>query len=97
MGRFRSTWKIVRQSFAVLMQGKRLLFFPVVTSFLTVFVFLFFLAPIPFQPTGHSYLDQDHWHELPGPEDVSPDLKITSFAVLGAVLGYLIGQAAACV
>jgi hypothetical protein len=64
MGRFRSTWRIVRQSFAVLMQEKRLLFFPVVTSFLTVFVFLFFLAPIPFQPTGHSYLDQDHWEAV---------------------------------
>ncbi len=30
------------------------------------------------------YLEQDRWHEFPGPEDVPPDLKITSFAVLGA-------------
>lgn len=57
MSKFKSTWKLVRQSLAVLMQEKRLLFFPVVTSFLTVFIFLFFIAPIPFQPTGHSYLE----------------------------------------
>ena len=61
MGKFKSTWKLVRQSFTVLMQEKRLLFFPVVTSFLTLFIFLFFIAPIPFQPTGHSYLEREHW------------------------------------
>jgi len=64
MGKFKSTWKLVQQSFAVLMREKRLLFFPVVTSCLTVFVFLFFIAPIAFQPTGHSYLEQDHWEAV---------------------------------
>ncbi len=29
------------------------------------------------------YLDQDRWHELPGPDSVAADLEITSFAVLG--------------
>ena len=64
MGKFQSTWKLVRQSFAVLMQEKKLLFFPMVTSFFTVFIFLFFIAPIPFQPTGHSYLEQAHWEAV---------------------------------
>lgn len=64
MGKFKSTWKLVRQSFTVLMQEKRLLFFPVVTSFFTVFIFLFFIAPIPFQPTGNSYFEQDHWEAV---------------------------------
>jgi hypothetical protein len=64
MGKIKSTWKLVRQSFAVLMQEKRLLFFPLVTSFLTVFIFLFFIAPIPFQPTGHSYLEPEHWEAV---------------------------------
>jgi hypothetical protein len=61
MGKFKSTWKLVRQSFAILMQEKKLLFFPVVTSVLTVFIFLFFIAPIPFQPTGHSIAELEHW------------------------------------
>ncbi len=30
------------------------------------------------------YLHQDRWHEFPGPKHVSPDLRITSFAVLGS-------------
>jgi hypothetical protein len=64
MVKLKSTWKLVRQSFTILMQEKRLLFFPLVTSFLTVFIFLFFIAPIPFQPTGHSYLSQDHWEAV---------------------------------
>ncbi len=29
------------------------------------------------------YLDQARWHELAGPEEVAPDLRITAFAVLG--------------
>ena len=29
------------------------------------------------------YLEEDRWHELPGPEDIPSDLEITSFAVLG--------------
>ena len=64
MSKFKSTWRLVQQSFAVLMREKRLLFFPFVTSFLTVFIFLFFLAPIPFQPTGHSYLEPEHWEAV---------------------------------
>ena len=64
MGRFQATWELVRRSFSVLMQEKKLLFFPVVTSFFTVFIFLFFIAPIPFQPTGHSYLDAEHWEAV---------------------------------
>jgi hypothetical protein len=64
MGKLESTWKLVRQSFAVLMQEKRLLFFPVVTSILTIFILLFFMAPIAFQPTGHSYLQQGHWEAV---------------------------------
>lgn len=66
MSKFKSTWELVRRSFAVLMQDKKLLFFPLVTSFLTVFVFLFFIAPIAFQPTGHSYLEGDHWEAVIG-------------------------------
>jgi hypothetical protein len=46
------------------MQEKRLLFFPLVTSLLTVFIFLFFIAPIPLQPTGHSYLEREHWEAV---------------------------------
>jgi hypothetical protein len=46
------------------MQEKKLLFFPVVTSFFTIFIFLFFIAPIPFQPTGHSYLEAEHWEAV---------------------------------
>lgn len=64
MGKFESTWKLVRQSFTVLMQEKKLLVFPVVNSFLIVCLFLFFLAPIPFQPTGHSYLEPAHWEAV---------------------------------
>ena len=29
------------------------------------------------------YFDQDRWHEFWGPEDLAPELRITSFAVLG--------------
>jgi hypothetical protein len=64
MGRFKSACKLVRQSFALLMQEKKLLFFPMVTSFLTVFIFLFFVAPIAFQPTGYGFLNPEHWEAV---------------------------------
>jgi len=64
MSKFKSTWKLVRQSFTVLMQERRLLFFPLVTSFLTIFIFLFFIAPLVFQPTGFSYLEPEHWETV---------------------------------
>ena len=64
MGKLESTWKLVRQSFTVLRQEKKLLFFPLVISFFMIFIFLFFLAPIPFQPTGYSYLEMEHWEAV---------------------------------
>ncbi len=66
MSKLKSTWELVRQSFAVLMKEKKLLMFPLITSFLTVFIFLFFIAPIAFQPTGYSYLEEDHWEAVAG-------------------------------
>jgi len=66
MNRFGAAWQLVRQSLAVLMAEKRLLFFPLVTGVLTLVVFLFFLAPVVLQPSGHSYLEAEHWETVVG-------------------------------
>lgn len=91
MSKLKSTWELVRQSFAVLMKEKKLLMFPLITSFLTVFIFLFFIAPIAFQPTGYSYLEEDHWEAVAGsilrteiPQIESVEVEFNSW-----FLGYL--------
>ncbi len=40
---------------------KKLLFFPAITAALTLFIILFFVAPVALQPTGYSYTQSQHW------------------------------------
>ncbi len=107
MSKFQATWKLVRQSLVVLKREKKLLFFPVVTSVLTLFIFLFFLAPIALQPTGYSYLHEDHWEavaesllsgELPRAEAVAAgewtgeEVELRSWFLGYLVLLYLVSM-----
>lgn len=47
--------------FDVLLREKKLLLFPLLAAGLTFFVALFFVAPIMFYPSGHSYFSAAHW------------------------------------
>ena len=61
MSRFQASWTLLKRSLQVIGGNKKLLLFPVVTSFLTVLIALFFIAPIALAGSGHPYTDAAHW------------------------------------
>lgn len=64
MSKFKSSWILMKQSCAVLLANKKLLLFPAITSFLILFILLFFLSGVFLRPTGHSYSSEKHWKEV---------------------------------
>lgn len=63
-GKFKNSWLLFKSSLAVVRDNKKLLVFPVVIAVLTIFIALFFLAPIALQPTGYSYGQIEHWETI---------------------------------
>ena len=61
MTRLENSWHLFTQSLAVMREYKKLLFFPAITATLTLFIILFFVAPVALQPTGYSYTQSQHW------------------------------------
>lgn len=59
--RLSNGWKLLLNSFDVMMKNKKLLLFPVATAILTIVIAFLFLAPVALQPTGHSYTEKAHW------------------------------------
>jgi len=49
------------QSLVVMRENKKLLVFPAMTAALTMFIILFFVAPIALQQTGYNYTQSQHW------------------------------------
>ena len=64
MNKIKRTGKLLKAAFAVLFREKKLLLFPLIASALAVVVALFFIAPIAFYPTDHSYFSMAHWSAL---------------------------------
>jgi len=59
--RFSNGWKLLLNSFDVMMKNKTLLLFPAATAGLTILIAFLFMAPVALQPTGHSYIEKAHW------------------------------------
>ncbi len=55
------SWLLLRTSLTVIRQNKKLLLFPLVTSFFSAVMLLFFLAPALLYPTGHTLREMAHW------------------------------------
>jgi len=48
----------------VMGREKKLLLFPILTTVCTILIAGLFLAPVPFQPTGHAYTSARHWETV---------------------------------
>ena len=64
MNKIKRSGKLLQAAFAVLFREKKLLLFPLIATVLAGVVALFFVAPIAFYPTGHSYFSADHWNAI---------------------------------
>jgi hypothetical protein len=64
MSKFRRSWLLFKSSLSIIARNKQLLVFPIMIFTLTCVIFLFFLAPIALQPTGHSYAQAEHWQAI---------------------------------
>lgn len=62
--RLANGWKLLLNSFDVMMKNKKLLLFPVATAFLTIVMAVLFLTPVVLQPTSHPYTEKAHWAEV---------------------------------
>ena len=57
-------WQLIQAAISILKQHPKFLVFPVVTTFSTAIILLFFTAPVAFQPTGYRYTDLRHWETV---------------------------------
>ena len=64
MSKFRRSWLLFKSSLSIIARNKQLLVFPILIFTLTCVIVLFFFAPIVLQPTGHSYLQAEHWQAI---------------------------------
>jgi hypothetical protein len=64
MNKIRCSGKLLKAAFAVLFREKKLLLFPFIATGFALVVAAFFIAPIAFYPTGHSYFSGAHWSAL---------------------------------
>ena len=64
MNRFQRSWQLFKSSLQVMGREPKLLLFPIVTAACTFLITLLFLAPVAFQPTGHSPLSAQHWQAV---------------------------------
>lgn len=64
--RIRNSWQLMKQSCRVLMENKKLLWFPLINGIFTIVVLLFFVSPLFFWPTGHSLASGEHWDAVLG-------------------------------
>src|SRR5437867_2720227 len=64
MGKFQRSWLLFKSSVSIIAGNKQLLVFPIVIFSLTVVIVLFFLAPVALRPTGHSYMNAEHWQVI---------------------------------
>lgn len=103
MSKFNRSWSLFKSSLTVIRQNKILLIFPIAIAICTMFILAFFLVPVTFQPTGHSYASSEHWaaieHSLfPAPpadqaEDARPTM--TGLGQLYMVFMYFVAMVTA--
>jgi hypothetical protein len=60
MSKFQKSWTLMKCSFRVIFEYKKLLLFPIILSLLTIVMAVFFLAPVVLWPTGHGLADGAH-------------------------------------
>jgi hypothetical protein len=80
MSKFQRSWLLFKSSLTIMLQNKKLLLFPVVTTGCLLIITLFFLTPVAFQRTGYSYGSGKHWQSVLNgifqPEaDTNPSVK----------------------
>jgi hypothetical protein len=64
MNKIKRSGRLLKASFAILFREKKLLLFPLIAFALALVAASFFIAPIAFYPTGHSYFSSAHWNAL---------------------------------
>jgi hypothetical protein len=52
---------LLKTAFAILFREKKLFAFPLIATSMSLVIALFFVAPIAFYPSGHSYFSAAHW------------------------------------
>jgi hypothetical protein len=66
--KFQQSWQLFKASITVTLRNRKLLWFPVLTTFLTALLALFFLAPLALpvvlHPTGYHLTQKEHWVAL---------------------------------
>ncbi len=66
--KFKQSWRIFKASIEVTLRHRKLLWFPVLTAFLTAFIALFFLSamslPVVLHHTGYHLTQKQHWLAL---------------------------------
>ena len=66
--KFKQSWQLFKTSITVTLRHRKLLWFPVLTTFLTAFIALFFLSavalPMVLHPTGYHLNQKQHWVAL---------------------------------
>ena len=64
MSKFQRSWALLKCSFQVIFENKRLLLFPVILALLMIVMAVFFLAPVVLWPTGHRLAEEAHWQTV---------------------------------
>jgi hypothetical protein len=66
--KFKHSWELFKASIAVTLRNRKLLWFPVLSTFLTALIALFFLAPVVLpvvlHHTGYHVYQKEHWVAL---------------------------------
>jgi hypothetical protein len=64
MTKLQNSWDLFTKSLSVMMEYKKLMFFPFITAALTTLIVLFFITPVALQPTGYEYTSPHHWKAI---------------------------------
>jgi Family of unknown function (DUF6159) len=64
MGSVSNSWSLFKSTLSVIGANRKLLVYPILIAAMTVGIFLFFLGPVAFQPTGHAYTEGAHWRAV---------------------------------
>lgn len=87
------SWQLLTRSLAVIVQHKKLLLFPLISTGCAIVMTLFFLAPAFFYPTGFPMMTGEHWQEMmrvvgiaPQPDGGPAIDPTTVFYVYGSVI-----------
>lgn len=62
--RCKRSWHLIQVSVSILQRHPKFLVFPVVTTFFSAVILLFFIAPVALRPTGYPYSDARHWEAV---------------------------------